>query len=89
MSLCQGVAVLPDKGDEKNPFQSSACSMSDNQLFESSNLSFESTTLEHGKVPDSKLLEEAKTDCENVDEKVIIFARCPIIACEGVPAVAR
>ena len=30
------------------------------------------------------LFEEAKTDSENVDELVIIFASCPIIACEEI-----
>jgi hypothetical protein len=62
--------------------------MSTHQFFVSNNLSFESTRLEHGKVPKSKLFEEAKADSENVDKMVIMFARCPIIACEGVLAAA-
>jgi len=37
------------------------------QLFESNKLSLESTRLEHMKVPNSKVFEEAKTDSENVD----------------------
>jgi len=60
-----------------------ANSMSISQLFESNNLNFESTRLEHGQVPNSKLFEEAKTDSENVDKMVIIFAHCLLIACEG------
>ena len=50
-----------------------ANSMSISQLFESNNLSFESTRLEHGQVPNSKLFEEAETESEN----------CLLIACEG------
>jgi len=74
----------------KYSFQLIANSMSTNQLYGSKNLRFESTRLEHGKVPNTtlELFEEAKTDSENVDEMVIIFARCPIIACEGVLAAA-
>jgi len=37
------------------------------QLFESNKLSLESTRLEHMKVINSKVFEEAKTDGENVD----------------------
>ena len=46
----------------KYSFQLIDYSMFTFQLFESNNLSFESTRLEHGKVLNSKLFEEAKTD---------------------------
>jgi len=63
-----------------------------NQLSESNNLSFESTRFEHGpgKIPNSKSFEEAKnaSDCENVDEMMVSFARCPVIAYEEVPVLA-
>jgi len=56
MSRCRVVAVLPNTGDEI--FVSVNCF---------NNLIFESTRLEHGKVTNSKLFVEAKTDSENID----------------------
>jgi len=85
MSLCRGVAVLPDRNIYFASFLT-ACLQC--KFLRATISALNQPDWSTGRFQTRTCSQEAKTDRENVADMVIIFARRPIIPCEGVLAAA-